>query len=331
MLYDPFASPSGQSHSNIAEWGECRLIRDLKQWLEPITPEAPHGMGDDCAVFEPLAGCSQILTTDSVSYGQHFDASVGPEDAGAKLIKRNLSDIAAMGGRPGPALLNLLCGPDLSLAWLERFVAGIRNTCLQYGVSIVGGDVSELAPGQFTASLSLIGTTSAAPKLRSTAGKGDLIYVTGTLGGSILGKHYAFEPRLKEGRWLALRPECTAMMDLTDGLGKDLAALIPQDCAASIQIDQLPISEDAQKMATQSGKDPAQHAFSDGEDYELLFTLSAKTNAGAFESEWRQAFPNLPIQGIGRICASHGGAPYRDAVTGEPLEWKAGFEHFLPR
>lgn len=288
-------------------------------------------MGDDCAVFEPLSGCSQILTTDSVSYGQHFDASVSPEEAGAKLIKRNLSDIAAMGGRPGPALLNLLCGPDLSLAWLERFVAGIRSTCLHYGVTIVGGDVSELAPGQFTASLSLIGTTSAAPKLRSTAGEGDLIYVTGTLGGSILSKHYAFEPRLKEGQWLALRPECTAMMDLTDGLGKDLAALIPQDCAASIEIDHLPISADAKKVAQQSGEDPAQHAFSDGEDYELLFTLSAKADVGTFESEWRQAFPNLPIRRIGRLLASDGSTLYYDAATGEPLDWKAGFEHFLPR
>lgn len=329
--HPPFSSPSKTSALTIAKQGESRVILDLKKWLGSITPEAPYGMGDDCAVLEPSAGQMQIVTTDSVSFGQHFDASVGPEDAGAKLIKRNLSDIAAMGGQPGPALLNLLCGPDLSMAWLEGFVRGIRDTCQCYGVTIVGGDLSELASGQFTASLSLIGTALVAPKLRSTAGEGDLLYVTGTLGGSILGKHYAFEPRLEEGQWLARRPECSAMMDLTDGLGKDLAALLPEGCAAAIGVNRLPVSEDAHRMAQESGKSAAQHAFTDGEDYELLFTLSARSDAEAFERDWRQAFPSLPLQRIGRIQASAGGAPYLDAATGAALDWTGGFEHFLPR
>lgn len=315
----------------IANQGESRVILDLKKWLGSITPETPYGMGDDCAVLKPSTGQKQIITTDSVSFGQHFDASISPEDAGAKLIKRNLSDIAAMGGQPGPALLNLLCGPDLSMVWLERFVSGIRDTCQRYGVTIVGGDLSELEPGQFTASLSLIGTTLVAPKLRSTAGEGDLVYVTGTLGGSILGKHSAFEPRLEEGQWLARRSECSAMMDLTDGLGKDLAALLPKDCTAAIGVDLLPVSEDAHRMAQESGKSAAQHAFTDGEDYELLFTLSARSDAEAFERDWRQAFPSLPLQRIGRIQASAGGAPYLDAATGAALDWTSGFEHFLPR
>ena len=78
-------------------------------------------MGDDCAVLDRPKGLKQILTTDSLSYGQHFDSSISAHDAGAKLIKRNLSDIAAMGGRPGEALLNLLCGSDLRTDWLAAF------------------------------------------------------------------------------------------------------------------------------------------------------------------------------------------------------------------
>lgn len=313
----------------VSELGERKLILDLKDWLGPVTPEAPHGMGDDCAVLKPVAGHRQILTTDSVTFGQHFDDSISPEQAGAKLIKRNLSDIAAMGGHPGPALLNLLCGPDLSTVWLERFTTGIRRACQRYGVSIVGGDVSELDPGQFTSSLSLIGSAASAPKLRHTAKKDDLVYVTGTLGGSIFRKHYAFEPRLAAGQWLADRPECTAMMDLTDGLGKDLAALIPAGCATEVRMDALPISDDARKMARQSGKAVEHHVFCDGEDYELLFTCSPAADTKALESSWRLAFPDLPIHCIGRFIASKGSAPYLDAATGAVLKWDAGFEHFL--
>ncbi len=317
---------SSNREGSIAALGEVRLIRQIATWLGPVSPPSPEGIGDDCAVLEPPPAGKQILTTDSVSYGQHFDDSVSPEDAGAKLIKRNLSDIAAMGGTPGPAVLALLCGPDIAVAWLERFFTGIRQACQQYGVPLVGGDVSSLAAGNFSAVLTLTGHTPT-PRLRHTARPGNHIYVTGTLGGSILQKHYAFEPRLAEGRWIAAQPMCTAMMDLTDGLGKDLKTLLPPACSAAIETSRIPVSADALTLAQTSGRSPLEHAFTDGEDYELLFTLDTESDCAAFETSWANQFPEVRLSRIGSFIPSIGEAPFVDATTNAALPWTHGFEH----
>lgn len=314
---------------SVQKISEIRLINLIRDWLGAVAPATPVGMGDDCAVLAPL--CSkhkQLLTTDSLSYGQHFDRTASPRAAGAKLIKRNLSDIAAMGGEPGPALLNLLCGPDLSINWLEQFVAGIRETCEKYEVSIVGGDISQLEAGQFTAALTLLGHTRNKPALRSKAKIGDSIYVTGSLGGSILGKHLDFEPRMQEGRWLAAQDACSAMMDLTDGLGKDLAALLPVGSSAAIELKNLPVSEDALTCARHDGQAAEAHVFCDGEDYELLFTIARGTELEAFEAKWNRRFPRLPLSRIGSIVGAHPSGRYIEATSREALPWQSGFEHF---
>lgn len=309
--------------------GENQLIDQIRSWLGPVAPEAPTGMGDDCAVLEAAsAGQTQLLTTDSLTYGQHFNDTISPEDAGAKLIKRNLSDIAAMGGEPGPALFNLFCGPDLSILWLEQFVSSLRESCQSSGVTIVGGDVSQLEPGHFTAALTLTGVTAGKAALRSTASIGDAIYVTGTLGGSILGKHYNFAARLQEGQWLAQQDVCSAMMDLTDGLGKDLAALLPNGSSAAIGLSTLPISADARTCANTDGQSPEHHAFCDGEDYELLFTIASGTDLQDFETNWRARFPDLELNCIGSIVKEHPAGRYIEASSGVALPWQSGFEHF---
>lgn len=324
-----FINQDNTTHPRLSDVGEKKLISNLRDWLGPVAPPPPAGMGDDCAVLPPSMPDQQLLlTTDSVSYGQHFDDSVSPQDAGAKLVKRNLSDIAAMGGQPGPALLNLLCSPDLSIAWLEEFISGIRQSCERYDVTVVGGDVSQLTLGQFTAALTLTGTISGTPALRSTAKIGDSIYVSGTLGGSILGKHYRFEPRLKEGQWLATQPECTTMMDITDGLGKDLAALLPEESSASIELNQLPVSADARECARDDERSAEEHAFCDGEDYELLFTISGGSNRLEFESRWKASFPTLELSRIGRIIEASSEGIYIDATSSKTLLWQSGFEHF---
>lgn len=329
-MKQPFISKtSSPVPTQVKDVGEKVLIERIRAWLGSGTPPPPGGMGDDCAVLQPTpSGKKQLLTTDSISYGQHFDDSVSAKDAGAKLIQRNLSDIAAMGGYPGPALLNLLCGPDLSILWLEQFISGIRESCERYEVKIVGGDVSQLAPGHFSAALTLTGHCSSAPALRSTARIGDVIYVTGKLGGSILGKHFRFEPRLAEGQWLARQPECTAMMDLTDGLGKDLAALLPEGSSAAIDMDALPLSPEAHQCARADGISAEEHAFCDGEDYELLFTVAAEANPSAFESKWTERFHHLEISRIGRIVEAHPNGIYLHEAGGEALPWQSGFEHF---
>ncbi|CAA6678307.1 MULTISPECIES: thiamine-phosphate kinase [unclassified Lentimonas] len=319
----PFTSdPTG----SVAHIGEVVLIDKISTWLGSVSPSAPHGIGDDCAVLEPIASGRQILTVDSVSYGQHFDASVSPEEAGAKLIKRNLSDIAAMGGVPGPAVLALLCSSDLSIVWLEQFFAGIRQTCERYGVSLVGGDISSLAASNFSAVLTLTGTAQT-PKLRSTAIPDDHIYVTGTLGGSILGKHYTFEPRLDEGRWLAQRMHCSAQMDLTDGLAKDLKALLPVNSHAALDLDKIPIALAAKALSKQSGRSAMEHACCDGEDYELLFTMNPQVDRHSFETDWAKQFPETELTHIGVIRPSSSMGSLIDSQTNTALPWTHGFEH----
>ncbi|WP_158279791.1 thiamine-phosphate kinase [Coraliomargarita sinensis] len=313
----------------VRKLGENELIERIRAWLGPVAPPAPYGMGDDCAVLPAVTTSrQQIITTDSLTFGQHFDASAHAHDAGAKLMNRNISDIAAMGGTPGPALLNLLFGPDLSLLWLEQFIAGIRQCCEKFGVTVVGGDISQLPPGQFTASVTLTGLTDSPPALRSTAEIGDTIYVTGTLGGSILHKHLHFEPRIKEGQWLAAHEACTAMMDLTDGLGKDLAALLPEGSSAAINLQNLPLSHDARECARKDSHSPQMHAFCDGEDYELLFTVARGTQSEIFEKQWQTRFPELKVSCIGRIVNAHPAGRYIDIESSEALPWQSGFEHF---
>jgi len=309
----------------VSQLGEIALISKIGKWLGEVSPDSPHGMGDDCAVL-PASNRKQLLTTDVLTYGQHFDDSVAPQDAGAKLIKRNLSDIAAMGGTPESAVLALLCGPDVCLTWLEQFFEGIRQSCETYGVQIVGGDVSSLPPGQFCAVLTLTGTVDTS-KLRNTAKIGDRLYVTGSLGGSILKKHYAFTPRIEEGQWLANKTECSAMMDITDGLAKDLQALLPDTASAALMLDHIPISETAISYAKTTGRSALEHAFCDGEDYELLFALSATADPEAFEAQWRAHFPELKLSRIGQICERSPKGPYLDATTNEALPWTHGFEH----
>ena len=253
---------------------------------------------------------------------------MNPEAVGAKLINRNVSDIAAMGGVPESAVLALLCSSDVSIEWLKGFFLGIRNTCKRYSISLVGGDISTLKPTSFSAVLTLTGYT-AEPKLRTSSKVGDFIYVTGSLGGSILGKHYQFEPRLAEGQWLAKSPECHAMIDLSDGLGKDLNALLPENTSAHLFLDQIPISKAAKKLAQTSGLEALEHAFCDGEDYELLFTLDAHADKSEFEKSWQDNFPNTPLACIGSIQnAGDEKSPYLDTKTGTPLPWAHGFEHF---
>src|SRR5882757_8441711 len=136
---NPFTS--NLAHS-VAAHGERKLIAGIRQWLGRASPAAPFGIGDDCAVIPPTKR-HQLVTTDPVIWGQHFDATVPARAAGAKLLKRNLSDIAAMGGRPTVAVLALTLDARTSVAWLGQFYRGLAACARQYRVLIVGGDVAQ--------------------------------------------------------------------------------------------------------------------------------------------------------------------------------------------
>ena len=267
------------------------MIAAIRRWLGATSPRAPFGIGDDCAVL-PAARGRQLLTVDPVIYGEHFDDRVAPRAVGEKLFKRNLSDIAAMGGRPRAAVVALALDPRVKLAWLEGFYRGLAAVSRRYGVPVVGGDVAR-HDGGLVANLTLLGE-AAGPRVltRTGARVGDGIFVTGRLGGSLAsGHHHRFTPRLAEGVWLARQPEVRAMLDVSDGLAKDLRALTPPNAVTAL---------DAAALPRRRGCD-IHAALCDGEDYELVFAVAGKTDRANFLRAWRRAFPRTRLSCIGRF------------------------------
>jgi thiamine-monophosphate kinase len=288
---------------SVSALGEVRLITAIRRWLGNVSPPAPFGIGDDCAVLPPNPR-RQLITTDPVVFGRHFDDAVTPRAAGEMLLKRNLSDFAAMGARPTAAVIALALDPRVRTRWLEQFYRGLAAAARRFDVSIVGGDVAQ-GDGFLGAFLTLFGE-AAGPRivLRAGARPGDWIYVTGTLGGSRLGHHWRFTPRLAEGKWLARRREVRAMMDVSDGLAKDLFALTPPGAWPALTAAAIPISRAARRHARRTGRTPLHHALSDGEDYELVLAVAGRADRARLGRAWRRAFPRLRLTCIGRFVAA---------------------------
>ncbi len=305
----PFTQRRAES---VAAWGEEKLIAAIRRWLGNTSPPSPFGIGDDCAVLQPSSK-AQLITVDPVVYARHFDDTIAPHAVGAKLLKRNLSDIAAMGGRPVAAVVSLTLDARTRRRWLEAFYRGLAGTARAYDVAIVGGDIAQ-ANGTLAASLTLLGVATGSRVLTRTGARiGDHLYVTGQLGRSLpTGHHFRFVPRLAEGQWLARQREVRAMMDVSDGLAKDVHALTPRGAAAAIDKNMVPRRRGADIRA----------AASDGEDYELLFALDRDANRVAFERRWARAFPRVPLTRIGALVR-------HDAVPASALNLSRlhGYEH----
>jgi thiamine-monophosphate kinase len=312
-FFSPLHPYTSKPAESVSALGEERLIAAIRRWLGSATPKPPFGIGDDCAVV-PAGRAAQLLTVDPVIFGEHFDASVSPCDAGAKLFKRNLSDIAAMGGIPRAAVVALALDSKVSLAWLESFYRGLAALSRRYRVPIVGGDIAR-HEGGIIATLTLVGEASPGGRVltRSGARRGDAIYVTGQLGGSLpSGHHYRFSPRLREGAWLARRPEVRSMMDVSDGLAKDLRALTPAGCLPALDPRALPRRRGCALRA----------ALCDGEDYELVFSLAASAPPAAFARAFARAFPRTRLSRIGVFQT-----PGRLPAGSVDLAAFRGFEH----
>jgi thiamine-monophosphate kinase len=294
---------TGHVRESVAALGERRLIRHIRRWLGDATPAAPFGIGDDCAVIPPTRR-HQLVTTDPVIHGRHFDDTVPARAVGAKLLKRNLSDIAAMGGRPVAAVVALALAPETRTAWLRGFYRGLAATARRHRVKIVGGDVTQAPAGFFGAFLTLHGESTGERVITRTGARaGDHIYVTGRLGGSLRGHHHRFTPRLAEGAWLAARPEVVAMMDVSDGIANDLESLTPGGLLPVLDARAVPVSAAARQQARRSGCAPLVHALGDGEDYELLVIVRARAGLPGLERDWRRRFPALPFTRLGRFIA----------------------------
>ena len=319
---------------------EFELITRLTQSL-PTNPNVVTGAGDDCAVLDfGLPDKWLLFKTDAIVEGVHFTKDTPPEKIGRKALARALSDIAAMAGTPIAALVTIALPPKFDVKFIEAIYDGMRALAQEHGVAIVGGETTT-NPERILISIALLGF---APRgktvLRSGAKVGDAIFVTGDLGGSLAGKHLEFEPRLAEARWLAENFLIHAMIDLSDGLAGDLRHILKAShVGAELLKPAIPISRAAKEIsrsrACQSADDPPTHvggcksafvaALTDGEDFELLFTV-AGSDAVKLLDAWKKQFPKLRLRCIGKITADEN-VTIRDKDVVLPLT-EHGYVHF---
>jgi len=286
----------------LKELGEHNAIAVLTANLKAV--------GDDCAVLPLDAHYDLVLTSDPLIQGVHFTPGTDPEAIGWKAAARVLSDFAAMGADPQYLLINLVAPPEQDFQTLEKIYAGVSKVRKLFDVDLVGGD---LAQGP-TLELHVFGVGRMAKGkalLRSAARPGDIIYVTGPLGGSFeSGKHLSFMPRIKEAKWMRQSGFVHAMMDISDGLATDLRHILKASkVGAELNSGLIP------KVGT------LEQALFDGEDFELLFTVRAEE---AVEFDF-QCLENLEqkFTAIGKITAQ----PDVLTLAGAIIDRKA-FEHF---
>lgn len=260
---------------------ESHLIDWLRRTL-PATKAVRVGLGDDAAVLRG-DGSDVVVTTDMLMAGVDFIlGEVEPRRVGHKILAVSLSDLAAMAARPVAAFVSLALPRSGGLELAQELYRGMLPLAERYGVAIAGGDTNSW-DGPLVANVTLLGTPSSRGSLlRSGARAGDKILVTGSLGGSILGHHLDFEPRIAEALLLHERYDLHAGMDVSDGLALDLSRLCQASgCGAVVQSLAVPIAHAAHEYARQlaDGSTPLDHAFADGEDFELLLAVPAREAA----------------------------------------------------
>jgi len=286
-------------------WSEDSLHR----WL--ARRSAPR----DAAVLRALRG-RPVVCCDSCIEGVHFERSAAPRAAGGKAARRALSDLAASGARPRALLLALSAPRAASEARLRGLIEGVRSAARAAGAELVGGDLA-CHRGPLHLSVSALGEYELAgtPPSRARARAGDLVLLTGPVGGSRLGRHLVFEPRFAEGRFLA-RAGAHALMDVSDGLAWDLYRLAR---AAGVQIElelaAVPVHADARR----AGGDALDHALHDGEDHELIACI-AGADWRRCAARARKAFPRLVV--VGRVRRG-AGLVLLDA-RGTSRRWRPG-------
>lgn len=320
-----------RGQQTVGALGERAIIERLIRILSAGCPRGSggsgraHGVvgpGDDCAVVRPAddACYDYLLKSDPVIEGVHFTHSTPGVSVGHKALARVLSDIAAMGGVPLWALVNLVAPPATAFTRIAGLYTGLNRLARRWRVAIVGGDVS--CGPRLEAHVFGVGRVPHGQAiLRSGACPGDYLFVTGTLGGSCHGKHLTFQPRLAEGNWLQRRQWATAMIDLSDGLATDLRHLVRQSrVGARLFLESIPLAPAAGKSAAR------RHALGDGEDYELLFTV-APANTAKMTRAWRRKF-KIACTCIGRITGCRGVIECVDARQRKMRMQAVGHEHF---
>ncbi len=299
-----------EKDATLRDTGEDALVAALTGSLGDAGGDVLVGPGDDCAVVAPPDAENDevlLLKTDCVVEDVHFEESAPLAAVGWKAMARTLSDFAAMGGTPRHALVTLVLPGERTLGETEEVFGGMRHCAEKFGVSIIGGETSSGPVMMISVAASGSGRRGSIV-LRSGGKPGDVLCVTGELGGSSGGKHLDFTPRLKEGQWLAKNARPNAMMDLSDGLGSDLPRLAAaSETGFSVEDAAIPCAEGC----------GVQEAVSDGEDYELLLAIPRERLQRA-RPAFEAAFPNLKLTEIGELTADRSQA----GLSGK------GWDHF---
>ena len=328
---------------NLAD--EFDLIKRLFLPLTGGRPEALN-LADDVALIAGPAGFQWAVTKDAMVAGVHFFPDDPPELIAQKLVRVNLSDLAAKGAEPCFLLLATCFPRNLEEGWLDRFASGLKADCAMFGIAVIGGDTVS-TPGPLVLSLTAVGKIAEGTALlRSNARSGDGIFLSGTLGDGALGllaakgevkslaKAHAEAlldryrlPRPRVALGPRLRGLAHAAMDVSDGLIADLGHLCrASGLRAEIQAPLLPLS-DAAKAALEAGVGEGLATLvSGGDDYEILFTAPDSSDQ-ALKDLSREL--GLPLTRIGRMSAGEGVALF-DGAGHEIALSRAGYNHFAP-
>jgi len=328
--------------SDLPQGAEFELI--MRHFAPLSTAEAgAYGLRDDAASLSVPPGRELVVTKDMMAAGVHFFAEDPAQTIGRKILRANLSDLAAMGATPRAYAMGLALPADMPSNWLEEFAAGLAADQIQFGVTLIGGDTIR-APGALTLSITAFGEVPLGQALlRSTAQVGDDIYVTGTVGDAALGllavegglamlsaaersalvsRYHLPQPRTEMGKQLI--GLASAAIDISDGLAADLGHL----CAASevgarIEVDAVPLSPAVRTASAADSKLLAQ-VLSGGDDYELLITAPPTVAA-----ELGEAAGNADVT-LSRIGALHDGTGVTvTGADGENMNFaSAGYSHF---
>ena len=315
---------------------EFQLIRQIQQgtsidFSTGLDSGVRLGIGDDAAVLELAAGEQLVAATDTLNIGVHFPIDTSPYDIGYKSLAVNLSDMAAMGARPRWALLSLSL-PEAKPEWMQSFVAGFMSLASVHNVSLVGGDTTS---GPLSISLTALGVIEPGAQLtRGGASPGDLLVVSGTVGGAarvldllqsgkpVEEQHLLNRPKPRVELGRALVGYASACIDISDGLLADTGhVILASGCAAKLDIAALPQANILNGLQDEMRW---RYQLSGGDDYELLFTLPRSHEA--MIANWTQSL-GIKLTVIGEIEAGEGVRCINPDGT-EYHPQNAGFEHF---
>jgi len=337
---------------DLSKIGEFGLIEQIERLFSKQSPslEIPfEGIGDDCALLEKDEKSWWLLSTDMLNEGIHFLRDRMPaHDLGYKSLAVNLSDIAAQGGVPFAALLSLGFPKDMSTEWAMEFLKGFEGLARSTGTLLLGGDTTATLK-HISISVVVIGICDKDKvKRRFGAQPGDLVCVTSPLGDSAAGlqcllqkkesgevaqqlieKHFRPRPHLKEGVFLSGEESVRGMMDVSDGIDSDLKQMSKASkCRFQIEFEKIPLSRELIQISSQLGFDPVEMALTGGEDYCLVFTVSADA-LDSLKKQYEENF-GRPFYIIGKALAS---AQSLDTISylkkGKPVKLsRHGFDHF---